>query len=100
MNDQIIAQLPTFALMVLLRILQPSRVNFPLYDRGEWYIVEGEQIYCAKISRDGEWEDSVLQWLVLKCIGADMHVYERIGLTIGGNTCWPCTESRKRIKIV
>jgi hypothetical protein len=76
--------------------------DFPLCNEGEWYIEEGEQVYCAKIAVYAASKEEP-QWLALKCLDAEAQVYERIGLISGTMTLeanWPCTESKKRIKVV
>lgn len=75
-------------------------VDFPLYDEGEWYIEEGEQVYCAKLSTQGESKHRDRQWLVLKCLDAAAQVYERIGFASNPLACWPCPETKQRIKLV
>jgi hypothetical protein len=78
----------------------PFQSDFPLYDEGEWYIEEGEKVYCAKIAVYGKWDNSDPQWLVLKCVDKERDVYERIGLILGTVALWDCTEGKRRIKIV
>lgn len=75
-------------------------VDFSLYDEEEWYIQEGEQVYCAKLSARGESEHSDHQWLVVKCLDATAQVYERIGFMSNSFARWPCLGSKKKIKLV
>jgi hypothetical protein len=70
--------------------------DFPLHTEGEWYIEEGERVYYAKIAvYRGNKEEP--QWLALD---AEAQVCERIGLNSSAAASWPCTESRKRIKVL
>jgi hypothetical protein len=79
-------------------IAQLSR-DFPLYNDGEWYIEEREQVHCAKVALHGE-KANEAQWLVLKCLEAEAQVYERIGMISSTLGDWACTESKKRVKVV